>query len=65
MQGLLSIQRDTTVLLCQYNRPYVLNVVGEDIFMGMADTYTQSSKNQAAEIVQVPNRKRRKEQQSS
>jgi hypothetical protein len=65
MHVLPSIQRDMTVLLCQSNRGSVLNMVGEDTFMGMADIYTQSSKIKWPEIVEVPNRKRRKEQKSS
>jgi len=64
MHGLLSIQRDMIVLLCQFNRGSVLNMVGEDTFTGLADTciYNQSSKIKQPEIVQGPNRKRRKEQ---
>jgi len=65
MHGLLSIQRDMTVLLCQSYRDSVLNMVGEDTFMVMADMYTQSSKIKRPEIAQVPNRKRRNEHQSS
>jgi hypothetical protein len=65
MHGLFSIQRDMTVLLCQPNRGSVLNMAGEDTFTGVADIYTQSSKIKRPEIVQVPNRKRLNEQQSS
>ena len=65
MHGLLSIQRDMTVLLCRSNRGSVLNMGGKDTFRGMADIYDQSSKIKRPEIVRVPNRKRRNEQQSS